>query len=163
MEPSELSPLDWLGESDESSEEEGGCFGANYRSDRRDIAGGVSDTDSASSVGGLGGAGGGSDDEDPYAEIRTGLAEASSEGGSEAGDGLRCASPEPLPLAAEESDSDEQEAPPDCGDGSQPKRQEEEGISARTRRARAAPPSLPLSLQRSLGISYNHVLEYSRL
>jgi hypothetical protein len=110
VEPSELSSPDWLGESDESSEEDGGCFGANYRSSRREIGGGDSDTDSESSVCGLGGAGAGSDDEDPYAEIRGGFAEASPEDGAEVGDGFRCASPEPLPLAAEESESEEQEA-----------------------------------------------------
>ena len=107
-EPGELSPMDWPGESDASSEEEFGGFGANYRSGVRDIATGVSDCDSESSDGGLGGRGRCSDDEDPYAEIRTGLADSSSEDGSEAGDVRRCASPEALPLAAEVS---EDEAP----------------------------------------------------
>ena len=100
--------MDWPGESDASSEEEFGGFGANYVVGVRDIATGVSDCDSESFDGGLGGRGLCSDDEDPYAEIRTGLADSSSEQGSEAGDVRRCASPEALPLAAEVS---EDEAP----------------------------------------------------
>ena len=108
VEPSELSPADWL--SDESSEEEFGGFGANYRSGVRDIATGVSDCESESSDCGLGGRGRCSDDEDPYAEIRTGLADSSSEDGSEADDVRRCASPEALPLAVDVWSDDEAHA-----------------------------------------------------
>ena len=99
-----LSAPDW---SDDSSEEEFGGFGANYRSGVRDIATGVSDCESESSDCGLGGRGRCSDDEDPYAEIRTGLADSSSEDGSEADDVRRCASPEALPLAVDVGSDEE--------------------------------------------------------
>ena len=85
----------------------GGGFGANYRSGVRDIATGVSDCESESSDCGLGGRGRCSDDEDPYAEIRTGLADSSSEDGSEADDVRRCASPEALPLAVDVGSDEE--------------------------------------------------------
>jgi hypothetical protein len=103
VEPLDLLPPDWPGDSDKSSEDECGGLAANHRSSRRDLAGSVSDTDSSSSSCGLGGRGRGDDAEDSYSEIRTRVADASSRHGSVAGDAVRCAPPEPAPVAAENS------------------------------------------------------------
>ena len=103
VQPSELSPFDWAGES-EDSESSGAGFGANYREGLRHMSGGPceseSDWDESGDGGRSGGVGGhGSDasgeEEDPNAGICGGRFDSGSDSGSEVHVGNRCASPEP--------------------------------------------------------------------
>jgi hypothetical protein len=97
--PGDLSPGDWDTSSDDSDDSRGG-LGAHYRDSMCGMADG-SDSEGQSDGPPRRDLEESSEEEDPNADMACALPESDSEGPAEVDVGLRCASPEPVPVASE--------------------------------------------------------------